>query len=82
MLTLESAIQKIQQFSPEQKEEVIKFIEFVDFKSHQTQSNESIDKPKETQLSFTEAAKDFIGCLDSDLEDLSHNPKYLEGFGK
>lgn len=79
MLTLESAIQKIQQFSPEQKEEVIKFIEFIDFKSYQTQLNEL---PKEKPLSFTESAKDFIGCLDSDLEDLSHNPKYLEGFGK
>jgi len=82
MLNLESAIQKIQQFSPEQKEEVIKFIEFIDFKYHQTQFNELINKPKEKQVSFTEAAKDFIGCLDIDLEDLSHNPKYFEGFGK
>jgi hypothetical protein len=82
MLTLESAIEKIQQFSPEQREEIIKFIEFIDFKSHQTQFNELVNKPKETQIFFTEAAKDFIGCLDSDLEDLSHNPKYLEGFGK
>lgn len=82
MLTLESAIEKIQQFSPEQREEIIKFIEFIDFKSHQTQFNELVDKPEEAQIFFTEAAKDFIGCLDSDLEDLSHNPKYLEGFGK
>jgi len=67
MLTLESAIQKIQQFSPEQKEEVIKFIEFVDSKSHQTELNELINKQTKIQVSFTEAAKDFIGCLDSDL---------------
>jgi hypothetical protein len=32
--------------------------------------------------SFAEAAHEFIGCLDSDIEDLSHNPQYLEGFGK
>ncbi|MGI0482440.1 hypothetical protein ACN4EE_16860 [Geminocystis sp. CENA526] len=82
MLTLESAIQKIQQFSPEQKEEVIKFIEFIDFKSHQAQFDTLANKPEGLQASFTEIAKEFIGCLDSDLEDLSQNLKYLERFGK
>lgn len=37
---------------------------------------------KAEKISFADAAKEFIGCLDSDLEDLSHNPQYLEGFGK
>ncbi len=32
---------------------------------------------KAEKVSFADAAKEFIGCLDSDIEDLSHNPKYL-----
>lgn len=35
MLTLELAITKIHQFTPEQREEVIKFIEFIDHKYNQ-----------------------------------------------
>ena len=43
MLNLESALEKINQFTPEQREEVIKFIEFIDFKSkEQTMENENI----------------------------------------
>jgi len=37
---------------------------------------------KQSEISFTEATQEFIGCLDSDIEDLSYNPKYLEGFGE
>lgn len=81
MLTLEMAIQKIQQFSPEQRNEVIKFIEFIDFKTNQDSLNKTatLETPK---ISFAKAAQEFIGCLDSDLEDLSYNPKHLEGFGQ
>ncbi len=39
MLSLESAIQKINQFTPKQQEEVIKFIEFIDFKDKQQAMN-------------------------------------------
>jgi hypothetical protein len=35
MLTIEMAIQKIQQFPPEQRNQVIQFVEFLDFKSNQ-----------------------------------------------
>ncbi|MGL6345167.1 MAG: hypothetical protein ACRC80_39200 [Waterburya sp.] len=44
----------------------------------------AVDKnpAKPEKLSFADAAQEFIGCLDSDIEDLSHNPQYLEGFGK
>ncbi|MEQ8752212.1 MAG: DUF2281 domain-containing protein [Coleofasciculus sp. G1-WW12-02] len=36
MLTLEMAIEKIQQFSSEQRKQVIQFIEFLDFTANQT----------------------------------------------
>ncbi len=39
MLTLEMAIQKIRQFTPEQRNQVIKFIEFLEFQSNHQQKN-------------------------------------------
>jgi hypothetical protein len=82
MTTLEIAIAKIKQLPAEQRNEVIRFIEFLEFKvSKPAQSQKQINTEKR-ELSFSEAAKDFIGCLDSNLEDLSYNPKYMEGFGK
>jgi len=82
MITLEMAIQKIQQFSPEQRNEVIKFIEFIDFKTNQDSPNKTATTLETPKISFAEAAQEFMGCLDSDLEDLSYNPKHLEGFGQ
>ena len=72
MITLEMAIQKIQQFSPKQRNEVIKFIEFIDFKTNQDSPNKTATILETSKISFAEAAQEFIGCLDSDLEDLSY----------
>ncbi|MEE3716302.1 hypothetical protein V2H45_06045 [Tumidithrix elongata RA019] len=80
MITLETAIAKIKEFPPEQRLEVIKFVEFLEFKIGKTNQTQQTVESKQTTISFTEAAKEFIGCLDSDLEDLSHNSKYMEGF--
>jgi predicted DNA-binding protein len=33
-------------------------------------------------LSFSDAAREFIGCLDGGPEDLSTNPKHMKGFGR
>lgn len=80
MLTLEIAIQKIQQLPPEQWQKLLEFIEFLEYQSsHQQTTPKTI---KTTEVSFAEAAQEFIGCLDSDLEDLSHNSQYLEGLGQ
>lgn len=40
--------------------------------------SEAIEEP----ISFLEAAKDLIGCLDGLPPDLSTNKKYMEGFGR
>lgn len=73
MLTLEIAIQKIQQLPPEQWQKLLEFIEFLEYQSsHQQTAPKTIETP---EVSFAEAAKEFIGCLDSDLEDLSYNPQ-------
>lgn len=71
MLTLEIAIQKIQKLPPEQWQKLLEFIEFLEYQSsHQPTAPKTLENP---EVSFTEAAKEFIGCLDSNLEDLSHN---------
>ena len=41
MLTLEMAIQKIQQFPPEQRNKVIEFVELLEFQSNQRQEESS-----------------------------------------
>ncbi|MEG4028386.1 MULTISPECIES: DUF2281 domain-containing protein [unclassified Microcoleus] len=40
MLTLEMAIQKIQQFPPEQRNKVIEYIEFLEFQAHRQQEKQ------------------------------------------
>ena len=68
MTTLEIAIAKIKNF--------------LEFKLGKISHIQEQIEPNEKEVSFTEAAREFIGCLDSNLEDLSYNPKYMEGFGK
>lgn len=53
MLNLESAIEKINQFTPKQREQVIKFIEFIDFKYKQ-----QIIENENTSLSKNQIADD------------------------
>ncbi|MCT7987566.1 hypothetical protein [Laspinema olomoucense] len=80
MLTLEIVIQKIQQFSPDQLAKIVEYIEFIEFQTNKVVSPSIDIKPQ--NKSFVESAQEFVGCLDSDLEDLSLNPQYLEGFGE
>ena len=35
-----------------------------------------------TGASFTDLAREFVGCLDGGPPDLSYNKKHLKGFGK
>ncbi len=82
MLTLEIAIQKIHQLPPEQQNKVIEFIEFLEFQASRTLQQQTPVALEAAETSFAAATQKFIGCLDSDLEDLSYNPKYLEEFGR
>lgn len=82
MTALEIAISKLKQLPPQQRSEVIDFIEFLEFKIGKLSQNDNSNTTKQSQISFAEATKNFIGCLDSNLEDLSHNPDYMQGFGE
>jgi Protein of unknown function (DUF2281) len=56
MLTLEMAIQKIQQFPPEQRDKVIEFIEFLEFKASQTKTIKQKTDDSNQEQSFFELA--------------------------
>jgi len=74
-------IDGFKKLSPEKQEEVIDFIQFLQYKEMQKQETLE-DTGKEKQVSFLEAAKEFIGCIDAGHGDLATNKKYLEGYGK
>ncbi|OYD90227.1 hypothetical protein CDG76_31360 [Nostoc sp. 'Peltigera membranacea cyanobiont' 210A] len=74
-------IDEVKKLSPEKQQEVLNFIEFLHFKELQKQETLQ-DTEKEKQVSFLEAAKEFIGCIDGGPGDLATNKKYLEGFGR
>ena len=84
MITLETAIAKTQQLPTEDQKEIIRFVEFLEFKSGKaiTDQEEEVEITEPKSISFAEAAKDLIGCLDGLPPDLSTNKTYMEGFGK
>lgn len=55
MLTLEMAIQRIQQFSPEQQNKVIEYIEFLDFTANKATTAPEQNSP-DTEAAFFELA--------------------------
>jgi hypothetical protein len=63
--------------NPQQQQQVIDFIEFLHF---QSQKQEKIVEQLEDKepISFLEAAKEFIGCIDSGISDLSLKKKELK----
>ncbi len=71
-------LSKLNNLDPKQLQEVLNFIDFLEFKAQysQTVSEETIKKP----ISFLESAKEFIGCIDEGPGDLATNKEYLQGF--
>jgi hypothetical protein len=76
-LTLEETIlEKVKTLSPERQQQVLDFIEFLQMKV----KKEEIKTP-EKEISFLDAAQEFIGCVDGGPGDLATNKKYLQGVG-
>lgn len=72
----QTILEKLQTLTPQQQQEVIDFIEFLQFKAQKTEISE-----KEKPISFYEAAKEYIGCVDGGPGDLASNKDYLLGIG-
>ncbi len=64
-------LEKLQTLNPQQQQEVIDFIEFLQFKAQKTE----ISSSEEEQISALESAGDLVGCLDSGQGDLSLKKK-------
>ena len=73
----EMIIEKLHALTPQQQQEIINFIEFLQFKAQKTEITE-----EEKQISAYESAKDLVGCVESGIGDLSYNKKYLESPAK
>ncbi|MGH2412569.1 MAG: DUF2281 domain-containing protein [Microcystaceae cyanobacterium] len=72
----QTILDKLQGLTPQQQQEVLDFIEFLQSKTAKL----GFKHPDATPISAYEAAKKWAGCVDSELGDLSTNKKYLEGF--
>ena len=68
----QTILEKLQILTPQQQQEVIDFIDFLQFKAQKTEISEE-EKP----ISFYEAAQEYIGCVDGGPGDLASNKDYL-----
>jgi len=62
----QTILEKLQTLNPQQQQQVIEFIEFLQLKSDKTAIHE-----EEREISALESAGDLVGCLDSGKGDLS-----------
>jgi hypothetical protein len=71
-------IERVRQLPSEKQQEVLDFIEFLQFQLHKQSESTEEKEP----ISAYEAAKEFAGCVDFSPGDLSTNKEYLKGLGK
>jgi len=69
-------LDKFRNLSIEQQQTIIEFVEFMNSKKSKPQSTEN------QEVSAYDLAKEWAGCVESGIGDLSTNKKYLQGFGK
>lgn len=67
-------INKLSTLTSEQQQEVLYFIEFLQFKTGKTIN---IEEERQEPISFLEAAKEFVGCVEGS-SDLSMKKKELK----
>lgn len=72
-------LEALQHLSPLEQQEVLDFAEFLESKHNRTVNNE---QPEVTAVSFLDAARKYIGCLEGGPADLSTNKMHMEGFGE
>ena len=69
--------ERLQTLTPQQQQSVLDFIEFLQFKTQKQEIMETVEDEEEV-ISMREAAKEFIGCLDSGVGDLSMKKQELK----
>jgi len=68
----QTILDRIRSLSLQQQQELLDFIEFLQFKARKSE----IEEEKKEPISAYESAKDFAGCVDGGPGDLSTNKKY------
>ncbi|MEA5510337.1 DUF2281 domain-containing protein [Crocosphaera sp. UHCC 0190] len=66
----QTLLEQFKTLTPQQQQEVINFIEFLQFKAEKSETHQ-----EEKQISALESAGDLVGCLDSGKGDLSLKKK-------
>ncbi len=73
----QTILELVKTLNLQQQQQVIDFIEFLHFQAQK--SEKTVEQPEEKEpISFLEAAKEFIGCIDSGISDLSMKKKELK----
>lgn len=67
-------LENVKKLTPQQQQEVLDFIEFLHSKNQKLE----IPTPEKKPISAYEAAKQWVGGVDSGIGDLSYNKKYFE----
>jgi hypothetical protein len=67
-------LDKFRNLTIEQQQTILDFVDFMDSKKTESQENQ--------EVSAYDLAKEWAGCVESGIGDLSTNKKYLQGFGK
>lgn len=73
----QTVLEKLKTLPAEKQQEVLDFVEFLQSKTHQKDSNTQDDKPVVSVLTL---AQKWVGCLEGEPPDLSTNKKYMEGY--
>lgn len=73
----QTVLEKLRTLPTSKQQKVLDFVELMQKEAE----HEEISSSKKTEVSFLEAAREFIGCVEGP-GDLSTNPKYMEGYGK
>ena len=71
----QTILELLKTLNSQQLQSVLDFIEFLQFKA---QKEEIVEEEKGEVISMLEAAKEFVGCVDSGIGDLSLKKKELK----
>ena len=85
MTVLEKALSKMQKLPTEQQQQVLRFIDFLAFELGDVrQVKQESESPiaKKPQVSPRDLLKKWEGSVEGGVDDLSFNPKYMEGYGQ
>jgi hypothetical protein len=75
-------LETLQTLSSTEQQEVLDFAKFLRSKQERATNQQPFEQAEQPSISFLEAARDYIGCLEGGPSDLSTNKAYMEGFGE